>query len=146
MSCLVSKANREYGGLDLTTAVKSSSMDRQEHRIMVALGIDNKHIRKVNNETLYIYYRYLSKNLLFPFLAYYPEPVNIHDMKQNRCSVLELLDPNEYLGDEFDGIYCKTRKDKYEISLPLIELQVPQDSPNYQLIDDFWYWFWNWQY
>jgi hypothetical protein len=47
--------------------------------------------------------------------------------------------------DEFDGILCKTRKGKYEINLPLNELEIPQDSPNFQLIEDYWFWFWNWR-
>ena len=59
--------------------------------------------------------------------------------------VLELLNPKKHLGDEFDGIFCKTRKGKYEVNLPLTELQIPLDSPNSQLIEDYGYWFWNWR-
>jgi hypothetical protein len=62
-----------------------------------------------------------------------------------RCTVLDLLDPAKHLGDEFDGIFCKTSKGKYEINLPLIDLYLPEDSFNFQLIDDYWYWFWNWR-
>ena len=64
---------------------------------------------------------------------------------QHRCTVLELLDPGKYICDEFDGIFCKTRKGKYEINLPLTELRVSENSPNFQLIEDYWYWFWNWR-
>ena len=42
--------------------------------------------------------------------------------------MLELLDPAKHLGDGFDGIFCKTSKGKYEINLPLIELDLPDDS------------------
>ena len=42
-------------------------------------------------------------------------------------------------------VLCKTRKGKYEINLPLIELDVPDDSPNFRFIEDYWYWFWNWR-
>ena len=59
--------------------------------------------------------------------------------------MVELLDPTKDICDEFDGIFCKTRKGKYETNLPLIELEVPDDSPNFQLIEDYWYWFWNWR-
>jgi hypothetical protein len=58
---------------------------------------------------------------------------------------IELLNPTQHLGDEFDGIFCKTRKGDFEINLPLIELELPDDSPNSQLIEDYWYWFWNWR-
>jgi hypothetical protein len=30
-----------------------------------------------------------------------------------------------------------------EINLPLIELEIPQDRPNFRFVED--YWFWNWQ-
>ena len=64
---------------------------------------------------------------------------------QFRCAVLELLDPTQYLGDELDGISCKTRKGNFEVNLPLIELYIPEDSRGFQLIEDYWYWFWNWR-
>ena len=47
--------------------------------------------------------------------------------------------------DSFDGLLVKTRKGQFEINLPLVELEVSEDSPNYQLIEDYWYWFWNWR-
>jgi hypothetical protein len=24
-------------------------------------------------------------------------------------------------------------------------LEIPQDGPNFQLIEDYWFWFWNWR-
>jgi hypothetical protein len=39
----------------------------------------------------------------------------------------------------------KTRKGDFEVNLPLVELEVPQKSPNFQLTEDYWYWFWNWR-
>ena len=64
---------------------------------------------------------------------------------QHRCTVVELLDPVNDICDEFDGIFCKTRKGKYEVNLPLTELEISEDSPNFQFIEDYWYWFWNWR-
>ena len=80
-----------------------------------------------------------------PFIAHYPKPATSQEEEEFRCTVLELLDPAKHLGDEFDGIFCKTRKGKYEINLPLIELYLPEDIRNFQLIEDYWYWFWNWR-
>ena len=60
-----------------------------------------------------------------------------------RCTVLELLNPAKYLGDGFEGIFCKISKGKYESNLPLIDLYFPEASFGFQLIDDYWYWFWN---
>jgi hypothetical protein len=49
------------------------------------------------------------------------------------------------VGDEIDGLFCKTRKAEYELDLPLIELEIPPNSRNFQLIEDYWYWLWNWR-
>ncbi len=42
--------------------------------------------------------------------------------REFHCEVLELIDPATYLGDEFDGIFCKSRKGMYDLNLPLIDL------------------------
>ena len=99
----------------------------------------------VDEETLSSYYKYLAARLSFPFTAHYPEPTTSLVEVQYRCTVLELLDPARFGGDEFDGIFCKNRKGTFEVNLPLIELEVPDDSPNFQFIEDYWYWFWNWR-
>ena len=62
-----------------------------------------------------------------------------------RCRVVELLDPTQHMGDEFDGIFCRIRKGNFEVNLPLVELFVPDESPNFQLIEDYSFWFWNWR-
>jgi hypothetical protein len=117
----------------------------QMARIMTALGLAGDRLPRVDEHTLYRYYQYLSANLSLPFVAHYPHPTNAREQSEFRCTVLELLDPANHFGDEFDGIFCKIRKGKYELKLPLIELELPQGSPNCRLIDDYWYWFWNWR-
>lgn len=121
------------------------SEDHRKRRIVAALGLASQNLPKVDGETLARYYQHLAANLSFPFLAHYPEPTNPQEESDLRCVVLELLDPEDQLGDEFDGIFCRTRKGKYEINLPLIELRVRQVDPNFQLIEDYLYWFWNWR-
>ena len=119
--------------------------DHQRDRIMAALGLAHHDLPKVDEKTLSKYYRHLSAKMSFPFAAHYPEPKNPREQTEFRCVAMKLLDPETHLGDEFDGLFCKTRKGKYEINLPLIELEVADDSPNFQLIEDYWYWFWNWR-
>ena len=116
----------------------------QTDRIIEALGSVN-HIPRVHEEPLSRYYRYLTEHLGFPFVAHYPKPINSEEEDEFRCTVLGLFDPAKHLGDEFDGIFCKTRKGKYELNLPLIDLYLPEDSFSFRLIDDYWYWFWNWR-
>ena len=128
----------------LAVAESCPEHDRRD-RIVEALGPLGKHSPSVDEETLSRYYKYLSARMLFPFAAHYPEPRSSLEEAQYRCTGLELLDPTNDIYDDFDGIFCKTRKGKYEINLPLIELEIPQDSPNFQLIEDYWFWFWNWR-
>jgi hypothetical protein len=126
-------------------ATVSVSKGGRKARIMAALGLTGDRLPAVDEDTLFRYYEYLSANLSFPFVACYPHPANIREQRESCCYVLELLDPVRHFGDEFDGIFCKTRKGKYDLKLPLIDVELPQDSPNCQLIEDYWYWFWNWR-
>jgi hypothetical protein len=133
MLLLATTADAHCNSLKLITEPRSE-ID-QKGRIREALGLGNP-IPRVDEETLKRYYEHLSANLLFPFAAYYPEPIKPQEEEEFRCTVLELLDPTKHLGDGFDGIFSKTNKGKYEINLPLIELEVPDDSPNSQFIKD----------
>ena len=140
---LTTVADAQWNGLKVVPE-SSPEHDRRD-RIVVALGPLGEHSPRIDEETLSRYYKYLSARLSFPFAAHYPEPTTSLEEVQYRCVVLELLDPTKDFYDEFDGIFCKTRKGEYDINLPLIELEIPQDSPNFQLIEDYWYWFWNWR-
>jgi hypothetical protein len=116
----------------------------QQNRIIKALGSVH-HIPRVDEESLSRYYKYLTEHLCFPFLAHYPKPATPQEEEEFGCTVLELLDPTEHLGDGFNGIFCTTSKGEYEINLPLIDLYLPEDSFAFHLIDDYWFWFWNWR-
>jgi hypothetical protein len=126
-------------------SVASSPNAGQIGRIRAAFGQTGDGLPKVNRDTLARYYSYLSVNLSLEFTAYYPQPMNARERTDFRCRVLELLDPTQHLGDEFDGIFCRTRKGDFEVNLPLIELQIPDDSSDFQLIEDYSFWFWNWR-
>jgi hypothetical protein len=136
-------ADTHWNGLKLVTGFRPKP-DRRG-RILAALGPLGEHFPSVDEETLARYYKYLAAKLSFPFAACYPAPTSALEEQQQRCSVLALLDPSKGVCDEFDGIFCKTRKGRYEINLPLVELEVPEDDANFQLIEDYWYWFWNWR-
>jgi len=116
----------------------------QKNRIIEALG-SASHVPRVQEEPLFRYYKYLTEHLRFPFIAHFPKPMNLQEEDDFCCIVLMLLDPAKHLSGGFDGILCKTRKGTYEITLPLIDLYLPEDSSGFQLIDDYWFWFWNWR-
>ena len=123
----------------------SAGSVRQAERIMAVLGVSRGGVPHVSEETLARYHKYLAANLALPFFAYYPQPTNSDENSQFRRIVVELLDPTRYASDEIDGIFCKTRQGNFEVNLPLIELHLPENSPNSQLIEDYWYWMWNWR-
>jgi hypothetical protein len=116
----------------------------QKNRIIEALGSASD-IPRVQEEPLFRYYNYLTEHLGLPFIAHFPKPMNSQEEDDFCCIVLMLLDPAKHLGSGFDGILCKTRKGTYEITLPLFDLYLPEDSFGFQLIDDYWFWFWNWR-
>lgn len=130
---------------ELNVMIEPTSSDRQLDRIAAALGLPGGPLPEVDDDTLCQYYAFLSAKLMFPFTAYYARPDSTCKNTQSRCTVLELLDPSQYVGDIFDGIFCRTRSGEYGINLPLIDLEVADDGPNFHLIEDFWYWFWNWR-
>ena len=80
-----------------------------------------------------------------PFVAYYPPPSNGTRPAADRCEVVELLDPRTDLCDEIDGLYCRTRKGKFIVNLPLVELTLFPPSENLELLGDYEYWFWHWR-
>lgn len=117
----------------------------REQRILLALGVRNDIIPRVDENTLFIYYRYLSTNLSLPLSAYFSKPTGLRDEAESRCAVMELIDPRTHCGNVVDGIFCATRHADCEADLPLIDLYLPEGSPGFQIVEDYWYWFWNWQ-
>ena len=125
-------------------AVPKSRTDlNQKNRIIEALASES-HIPRVHGEPLSRYYNYLKEHLCFPFIAHFPKPMDSEEEEEFCCTVLMLLDPAKHRGDGFDGIYCQTRKGTYEITLPLIDLYLPEDSLA-SIHHDYWFWFWNWR-
>ena len=114
-------------------------------QVRAALGGGWQRLPTVDAATLRRYYRYLSQNLSLPFPAWYPEAAFSDAEGEHACTVTELIDPATGLGDEFDGIFCKVVKGKQERLLPLIELQLPPDGPNFHLVEHYWDWFWHWR-
>ena len=129
----------------ISQVVNMTVVDDQKLRILTALGWTDDRLPVVEDETVHRYYECLSEDLVFPFAVHYPEPVTLLEQLLYECAVLGLLDPSKGISDAFDGIFCKTQKEKFEANLPLVELEVPHDSSNAQMIEDYRFWFWNWR-
>jgi hypothetical protein len=59
-------------------------------------------------------------------------------------TVVGLLDPTKNLDGESLGLLCRARMGKQQV-VSLADLEVKDDDPNHELIEDYWYWFWNWR-
>lgn len=124
--------------------------DRErKRRILTALGHGGECLAgqdlRVSPESLACYYDYLAAHLELPFIACYPRPADSAQAAADRCEVFELLDPRTAICDEFDGLYCRTRKGRFQVNLPLVELTILPPSRNLQLLEDYEYWFWHWR-
>jgi hypothetical protein len=120
--------------------------DRErKKRILTAIGLSGSRNLHVDEQSLACYYDYLAAHLEMPFVACYPRPSTPAQAADDRCKVIELLDPRTDLCDEFDGIYCQTRKGRFLVNLPLVELTVVAPSKNIELLGDYEYWFWHWR-
>lgn len=144
-SRVAASTNAEAGCTGRFLAIYPPKELDREQRIMRALGARSRSIPRVDEGTLSTYYRYLAAKLSLPFVAHFPKPNSPQEDAEFRCVVLELLDPARHVGDPLDGIFCKARRGRYEVNLPLIDLYLPEESPDFQLIEDYWYWFWNWR-
>ena len=115
-------------------------------RIRAAFGgSQRRRVPKVDAAALRRYYRHLYENLSLPFAAWYPEPAPASQAAEYPWTVVALFDPATGPGDEFDGIFCKIRQGHNAREVPLIELDLPPDDPNFQLVETYWDWFWHWR-
>jgi calcium binding protein len=127
------------------TTVQPQPDRARQKRIFAALGLSGGQNPRVDEESLIRYYDYLAARLHLPFVASYPRPSTPAQAAIDRCEVIELLDPRTDLCDEIDGIYCRTRKGRFLVNLPLVELTVTPPSKNLELLGDYEYWFWHWR-
>ncbi len=142
------------GGVRLSEprfSVPTQPDHERRKRILAALGLPSPRVAsrqpslRVDEETLTRYFEYLAERLELPFAAYYPPPSSGARPAADRCEVIELLDPRTDLCDEIDGLYCRTRKGKFFVNLPLVELTLFPPSKNLELLGDYEYWFWHWR-
>jgi hypothetical protein len=123
-------------------------LHEQEQRIAIALGLDKGPLPNVGIEWLRKYFKYLAANLAFPFEAQHTEEIGYYRQPAySQVQVIALLDPDKNPGqDEYSGLICRILKVEQEIEVPLVDLEVDEEHPNFQLIEDYWYWIWNWRF
>lgn len=129
-----------------TTALAPWRERRQEDRIREALGIRRGPLPNVQYPWLLHYHRYLEARLVFPFEAEYAEDLFDYRQRISSVTVVAVLDPQDSRGHEDTGLLCRVLRGSEEVEIPLVDLELPEESPNSQLLEDYWYWIWNWRF
>jgi hypothetical protein len=114
-----------------------------EDRVRAAFGLRSRDepIPPVGLESLRRYHRHLVSHLAFPFSGRLSSPVGPHRDTEAPLSVVRLMDPvKEYAPEEMYGLICKAIQDEERIELPLDRIDVPENSPNRQLLEDYRWW------
>lgn len=114
-----------------------------EDRIRAILGVRNgSALPKVNAATMLTYYRYLLSRLILPCGARYSSDA---DGTISLVTVTGLVDPQMMPSDIRTGLCCMAQHRNQPEILPLVDVEVGHDCPNFQLLEDYWFWLWNWR-
>ena len=126
---------------DQITTKPLSPKDQDDRIRMVFELTSNDPLPDVDDDTLNAYHRYLSKHLVFPFIAEHGADYG----HPERVKVIGLGDlDDEPMIDEMYGILCEAWIEGQTVTLPLGELADAKGKPNRQLTGDYCYWFHNW--
>ena len=109
----------------------------------MALDSGRWHLPAVDAGTLQHCYHCLAQNFSLPCVAWYPAPTD--EDGGYPCTVTELVDPTTGPGDKFRGLFCVVRKGKQASTLPLVELELSPDNPNYKAVEHYRNCFWHWR-
>jgi hypothetical protein len=121
--------------------------DDQEQRVRAALGLEKGPLPKVAIQWLRKYHAHLAGKLSLPFRAQHNEETGLFGQAAySEVEVVALVDPDKSATDEYHGLVCKVRKADREMEVPLVDLEVDEENPNFRLIEDYWYWIWNWRF
>ena len=118
----------------------------QEGRIRAALGLARGPLPQVTSVWLERFYEYLAVHLALPFTARYAGELKPLGQPAIPVTVVSLAHPNRTANPEQTGLICQAFHGQQEVDLPLVDLEVTDEGPNAQQIEDYWYWFWNWRF
>jgi hypothetical protein len=123
-------------------ACKELPVREAEDAIRSIFGLRNgASLPKVNAATMQTYYRYLARHLTLPFEARYSSD----DGKVYPVTVTALVDPQAMPSDNWNGLRCVAHCRNNPGLLPLVDIELEHDNPNFQLLEDYWFWLWNWR-
>ena len=113
----------------------------QTERLRAILGGDDDRLPRVGVETLRRFHGYLVEHLAFPFEGRLSDPIGPHRDTRSPLTVIRLMDPvREYSPEEMYGLIVKAEQNGGRIELPLDRIDVAEDSPQNQLLEDYRHW------
>ena len=118
----------------------------QATRLRPILGGTSDRLPRVGLETLRRFHDYLVDHLAFPFEGRLSDSIGPHRDTKSPLRVIRLMDPvREYSPEEMYGLIVKAEQNGIRIGLPLDRIDVTEDSPQHQLLEDYRHWLWNCQ-
>ena len=118
--------------------------DSQTQRLRAILDSTKGRLPRVGVETLRRFHDYLVDHLAFPFEGRLSDPIGPHRDTESPLSAIRLMDPvREYSPEEMHGLIVKAEQNGEKIELPLDRIDVEEDSPQHQLLEDYRHWLWN---
>lgn len=128
-----------------TVGNRQAVQDDPEGRIRAVLGVaDDEPMPAVRLDALRKYHDHLAASLPFPFEGRLADPVGPHRDTRSPLSIIRLLDVDDYCPEETYGLICKAEQNGERIELPLDRIDVSEDSPCWQLLEDYRWWMRNW--
>ena len=116
------------------------SADEPDDRIRMVFGLTTDDpLPKDDEQTQRQFLDYLTTHLSFPFKADYWPTSDSDPSQSGKVTVLGFADPPL---DRKGGIVCEARQGKKVLHVPLAGLQVGEDDPNVQHVEDYIYWLW----
>ena len=120
--------------------------DKQTQRLRAILDSTKGRLPRVGLETLRRFHAYLVDHLAFPFEGRLSDPIGPHQDTESPLQIIRLMDPiREYSPEEMYGLIVKAEQNGHRIELPLDRIDVPEESPYNQLLEDYRHWLWNCQ-
>jgi hypothetical protein len=116
--------------------------DDPEDRIRAVFGLTSEDpLPAADQDHLDRYHDYLSARLTFPFPAVFVMDGDTSEGQEHPVTAVGLLGRDD--ADEENGLLCRAELQGRPIAVPLSDLEVDENAPNHQLIEDYSYWFGN---
>lgn len=116
------------------------SADEPDDRVRMVFGLTSDDpLPQISVQNQRRYLDYLVGHLSFPFSADFAAAFALDPSGSEEVTVFGFADPSV---DPEDGIMCEARRGGAALPVPLSNLQVHEENPNCQRVEDYTYWLW----